>query len=109
MRLSRWRRHPRTHKRATQGKKSSPTFSSWNAMIGRCTYRSVFGFEYYEWRGIKVCDRWRYGENGKSGFECFLQDMGERPSLDHSLDRYPNNDGNYEPGNCWGIYQASGR
>ena len=26
--------------------------------------------------------------------------MGPRPFGDHSLDRYPNNDGNYEPGNC---------
>lgn len=26
--------------------------------------------------------------------------MGPRPSPKHSIDRYPNNDGNYEPGNC---------
>ena len=58
-----------------------------------------YSFEYYKWKGITVCDRWRYGENGQSGFECFLEDMGERPSLEYSLDRYPNNDGNYEPGN----------
>jgi hypothetical protein len=25
--------------------------------------------------------------------------MGPKPSPNHSLDRYPNNDGNYEPGN----------
>jgi hypothetical protein len=89
--------------------KSSPTFRSWNAMIGRCTYPSVFGFEYYKWRGINVCDRWRYGEDGKSGFEYFLEDMGERPSLEYSLDRYPNNDGNYEPGNCrWATKSQQG-
>ena len=28
---------------------------------------------------IKVCDRWRFGEGGKSGFECFLEDMGPMP------------------------------
>jgi hypothetical protein len=26
--------------------------------------------------------------------------MGRRPSKLHSLDRYPDNDGDYEPGNC---------
>jgi hypothetical protein len=26
--------------------------------------------------------------------------MGPKPSPVHSLDRYPDNDGNYEPGNC---------
>jgi hypothetical protein len=36
-----------------------------------------------------------------SGFECFLSDMKERPSPEHSLDRWPNNEtGNYEPTNC---------
>jgi hypothetical protein len=90
-----------------KGKKASPTFSSWNAMIGRCTYPGDFSFEYYKWKGITVCDRWRYGENGQSGFECFLEDMGERPSLEYSLDRYPNNDGNYEPAIVAGRQNAS--
>jgi len=47
---------------------------------------------YYKDLGIRVCDRW-------SDFENFLKDMGDRPSLLHSLDRFPNGDGNYEPGN----------
>ena len=38
--------------------------------------------------------------------------MGPRPSPDHSLDRYPNKKGNYEPGNCYwatGSEQARNR
>ena len=54
----------------------------------------------YGGRGITVCIRWLIGENGKSGFECFLEDMGRKPSPQHSLDRWPNPNGNYEPGNC---------
>ena len=68
-------------------------------MIARCTQPSNPAFEHYQKRGIAVCDRWR-------SFENFLADVGERPSMKHSLDRYPNNDGNYEPGNVrWATKQ----
>jgi hypothetical protein len=43
-------------------------------------------------RGVKVAPRWEK-------FENFLADMGERPE-GKTLDRFPNRDGNYEPGNC---------
>lgn len=52
------------------------------------------GYDRWGGRGIIVCDLWR------SSFESFLADMGARPSKDYSIDRYPDYDGNYEPGNC---------
>lgn len=61
-------------------------------MIARCTLPSNPAYEHYKRLGITVCERWLDYRN-------FLADMGERPSLAHSLDRWPNNDGNYEPGN----------
>lgn len=40
-----------------------------------------------------ICSRWR------DSFENFMSDVGPRPSEKHSIDRYPDNNGNYEPGN----------
>jgi hypothetical protein len=67
-------------------------------MKQRCYNSKCTAYQYYGAKGITVCDRWRYGEAGKSGFACFLEDMGERPEK-HSIDRIDFN-GNYEPGNC---------
>lgn len=72
--------------------KPSPTYASWKMMLARCFQPSSPAFKHYKKRGITVCDRWLK-------FENFLADMGERPD-GRSLDRWPDNDGNYAPGNC---------
>jgi hypothetical protein len=69
----------------------SPTYTSWEHMIGRCTNSRNSCWEHYGGRGITVCERWRK-------FENFLADMGERPK-GTTLERC-NTDGNYEPQNC---------
>jgi hypothetical protein len=61
-------------------------------MWQRCTDSTLPSWKYYGARGISVCERWK-------SLEAFVEDMGRRPSLRHSIDRI-NNDGNYEPGNC---------
>jgi hypothetical protein len=50
-------------------------------------------FHNYGGRGIVMHDKWRWS------FADFLKDLGERPSLDYSLDRI-DVDKNYQPGNC---------
>lgn len=76
----------------------SRTYSSWEAMKKRCDGKSENSQRYYVRYGIKVCDRW-------SDFRNFLADMGEAPE-GMTLDRHPNNRGNYEPGNCrWATAQ----
>lgn len=56
-----------------------------------------------------MCDRWRLGENGRSGIECFMEDMGDRPSIEYTLDREDNSRG-YEPGNCrWATKKEQAR
>lgn len=68
-------------------------------MSARCGDKNNIGWDNYGGRGIRVCDRWRKGFRGLSGFECFLADMGPKPTPDHTIERV-DNDGHYEPGNC---------
>lgn len=53
--------------------KQSPTYSSWVAMISRCTNAGNVAYPYYGGRGVSVCASWR------ESFVTFLLDMGERP------------------------------
>lgn len=70
-----------------------PLYSVWRSMIDRCTNPNSKPWLDYGGRGIIVCERW------VASFPNFVADMGERPP-GMTLDRFPNNDGNYEPGNC---------
>lgn len=83
---------PRTTHGDTHGGIYSPEYKAWGAMIQRCTNPKEKAYHRYGGRGIVVCERWRSYEN-------FLADVGRRPSTEHSLDRYPDFNGNYEPGN----------
>ena len=78
--------------------KDNPDCVRWKNMICRCYREKNSNFKYYGGRGIEVCDRWRFGEEGMSGHKCFIADMGPPPTHKHQIDRV-DNDGNYEPGN----------
>lgn len=83
------RRVTHGHARDRRNRGIPPEYVAWHAMHKRC---ADLGNARYGGRGIKVCDRW-------IDFENFIADVGPRPSPQHSLDRFPDNDGNYEPGN----------
>ena len=68
-------------------------YRAWHGMKSRCLNKADAGYPNYGGRGIKVCERWR------NSFENFLEDMGEKPSPQHSLDRIDVN-GDYTPENC---------
>jgi hypothetical protein len=68
------------------------TYNSWRAMVARCCNEKSPSWEWYGKRGIQVCQRWRR-------FAAFLADMGDRPSVSHTIERI-DNDSNYEPSNC---------
>lgn len=84
----------------------SREWNLWHNMNRRCCDPNAMGYENYGGRGIQVCSRWA----GKgTGFHNFLEDMGEVPSPQHSLDRI-DPDGNYEPGNVkWSTSKEQAR
>ncbi len=71
----------------------SSEYNSWKAMIARCYYPSNPSYKYAGARGIEVCSRWR------ESFVAFLEDMGPKPTPQHSILRI-RKAGDYEPGNC---------
>lgn len=74
--------------------KITKAYRAWQSMRQRCYNPKMSYFRIYGGRGISVCPEWN------SSFERFFKDMGNPPTPSHSLDRFPNPDGNYEPGNC---------
>jgi hypothetical protein len=70
-----------------------PLRGIWAGIIQRCENQNNPAYHRYGGAGISICRRWR------ESFNAFVMDIGERPTLGHSLDRFPNPSGNYEPGN----------
>jgi hypothetical protein len=76
------------------GLSRSLEYHSWSSMNARCYNAKSNRYSTYGEVGVTVCFRWR------DSFESFLADMGKRPTRTHSLDRFPDPHGNYEPNNC---------
>lgn len=70
-------------------------YGSWIKMIARCYNPADRHYDRYGGSGIKICDEWLM-----SSFPRFLAYIGPAPTPQHSVDRYPNQSGNYEPENC---------
>lgn len=70
--------------------------ASWRGMRERCSNPNHRAYSYYGGRGVRVCPEW---DDPVNGFAAFLAHIGRKPSPEHSIDRYPNYNGNYEPGN----------
>lgn len=64
----------------------------WTCMRDRCNNPNSKDFADYGAKGVTVAPAW-------DDFTQFRKDVGPRPSKEHSLDRWPNREGNYEPGN----------
>lgn len=89
-----------THGHA-KGGKHSKLHRTWQAIKQRCyNPKQAKSFTYHGALGVKVCERWL------ASFEAFALDVGEPPTPQHSLDRWPNASGDYEPGNVrWATWK----
>lgn len=76
----------------THGMYGTPEYRTWGQMLVRCYRVTGQAYRRYGGRGITVCSRWR------KSFAVFFEDVGFRPSTQHSIDRI-DNEKNYEPGN----------
>ena len=81
----------KTNRKKHHGWSGTPEHKAWLNMRNRCRNQKNKMYARYGGRGIQVCSRW-------NSFECFIEDMGARPSPGHTVERI-NNDGNYEPSN----------
>src|SRR5258705_1681231 len=71
----------------------SPEFQAWTDLKRRCCDPGNASYRHYGGKGIAVAPEWA------NDFVAFYAYVGPRPSNRHSVDRYPNREGNYEPGN----------
>lgn len=86
--------------RKKHGMAKSKVYHTWCAIRDRCSNNKNKAYRRYGGRGISVCKKW------DESFDAFLEDMGMPPTCKHTIDRYPDQNGNYEPGNCrWATMQ----
>jgi hypothetical protein len=76
----------------THGQSKTDLWKLWVSMRQRCENPANPSYARYGALGVKVCTRWQE-------FLNFLEDMGERPTASHSIDRKDPH-GDYCPENC---------
>lgn len=88
---------------ASHRKSKTRLYKVWACIKQRCFNSKCPSYLKYGAVGISICDRWL-------NFQNFYEDLFQTYSDGLTLDRFPNQKGNYEPSNCrWATYKEQGR
>ncbi len=77
----------------THGLSRTREWHIWIDMIARCYNRNNKSYRRYGGKGVRVTERWR------DDVTAFVADKGPAPSPKHSIDRWPDPNGDYTPEN----------
>lgn len=92
-----------THRLGIDFTSKNSEYAIWRSIIARCYNKKRKDYHRYGGRGVRVCKRWFHS------FVEFYNDMGERPSKLHSLER-KHNDKSYNRKNCqWATAKEQAR
>ena len=84
------------------GQSRTKAYRTWITLRQRCENQKNVSYPKYGGDGVVVCERWKVYEN-------FYSDMGDAPSIKHTIDRIDGTKG-YEPSNCrWATYGEQNR
>ena len=79
----------------THGGSQDPEYKLWHGMLERCRNPNASGYKRYGGSGIHVCKCWQ------KSYAHFLNDVGRRPSMQHTLERINNSRGYYPNNVRW--------